>query len=273
MPGSPVLLGAQRFDAAGENTGSSEHTFVSAGASANTKGSYQELIGSTPFDVSGFMMHPRRGSMNGDSLLDIAIGGAGSEQVILANMLLYYHSIRFGHSIYVPLTIPKGTRIAFRLQSTHASATIGMVLTLFGGGAIRGSGLQRASTWGANTGDSGGVQVDPGGTAHTKGSYSEITGSTGHHVDWLLVFRGNQANNADTVGAYLFDIAIGAGGSEQVIVPDIPFVTGSGTEQPAPALWSFPCSIPAGSRIAIRAQSSVTDATDRLKDYVVVGLG
>jgi len=40
-----------------------------------------------------------------------------------------------------------------------------------------------------------------------------------------------------------------------------------------PVLGPFPVAIPSGSRIAARAQCNISDATDRLFDVAVYGVG
>ena len=57
----------------------------------------------------------------------------------------------------------------------------------------------------------------------------------------------------------LIDVAIGAASSEQVIVPNI-YMPAAQTYQLTAGKCSFPLHIPAGSRVAVRAQSDIASA-------------
>lgn len=273
LMGSPSLRGGQRLTAVGAVTASSTGTAPTAG-SANVKGSYTELIASTAHDAHGIVINLMRTSAGGDYLVDIAIGGAGSEQIIVADLLRSTLGATFSHQpIFVPIYIPAGSRISARIQSTTGSATFSMIVTLVQGGDVMPGSEGICVTYGAASGDSGGTSIDPGGSANTKGSYSQITASTTRPIHWLIVAIGGQGNAARTSAGWLMDIAIGGGGSEQVIVPNIPLSSHGNTDEMFPQFIELPVCIPAGSRLAVRAQSGITDATDRLFDVILYGVG
>lgn len=273
MPDFPLTIGGTRSETAGADTAASTATSVAASVSTNTKGSFTQLIASTGFDAIGLVIFLRRNSLNGDALIDIAIGGSGSEQVIIPDMGFASQSLRYGAMFYIPVKVPAGSRISARCQATTGSATVMVEVITVGGGLIQQSGFSRATNYGANTADSGGVSIDPGGTINTKGAYSEITSATTAPINWLVVFITNQNNATTTLAAWLFDIAIGGSGSEQVIVENLPFVNDSNLDVFMPLVYAFPVSIPVGSRIAVRAQCSINDATDRLFDINMIGVG
>lgn len=271
---SPALLGCQRISDIGSDVGISHGPTITAHASANTKGSYTEIISSTPHDAHWIMV-TLGVALREDFLVDIAIGGAGSEQIVIAN---FPHSNVPGggqatNTTLIPVFIPAGSRVSARCQATTGAAVVRIALHLLQMGALSPGSAGFVETYGANTGDSGGAQLDSGGSANTKGSYTEITSATSRPIRWLVLCIGNMNNSArqDTVG-YL-DIAIGAAGSEQVIVPNIPIGQDSGADMCWPAYVSFPIDIPAGSRIAARTSWNFTDATDRLIDLIVLGAG
>jgi hypothetical protein len=99
-------------------------TSVVPSATANTKGSFTQIIASTARDYAGFLLGFDNVSGGADSnvrLWDFAIGSAGSEIVILPNIMVKmqsYHSLQ----PYIPMDIPAGTRISARNQATLASA-------------------------------------------------------------------------------------------------------------------------------------------------------
>src|SRR5512138_3447198 len=61
------------------------YVLLTAGV-ANVKGAYSQLIASTPFDVAGLLFFCTIVSAGTPYLMDIAIGGAGSEQVVVPNL-------------------------------------------------------------------------------------------------------------------------------------------------------------------------------------------
>ena len=269
-----ALLGGQIANTQGVNTGGSTGTTVTAAGSANTKGSWVEIEDSTAYRAAGLWLLVRSGAQSGDFLVDVSIGAAAAEQTIISNILVMRQALRWGIApIWVPLEIPAGSRIAVRCQCSTANGSLGVEVSLVSGSPLMGAGMQVATTYGASTADSGGTGVDPGGVAHTKGSYSELTASTTAPIRWLIVCVSNRANTAGATSAWLLDIAIGAAASEQVIIPNLQMVADSSFDMPMPSIFAFPVDIPTGTRIAARTQSDTTDATDRLLDVVVIGVG
>lgn len=273
----PLLQSATRLATFANNSGgTSRPTTVTSGTSNSKNASYTELISSTPWPAQGLLVQwLRDAGANVDGLFDIAIGAASSEQVIVANLGWWNVSdLTTGH-YYVPLKIPSGVRLSANSQQTAASAQDPKVqVTLIGGGPLGDGGFTRCTTYGANTADSGGTSIDPGGTANTKpSSFTEIVASTTNPIRQLLIFFGMQVNTARVTAAWNVDIAIGASSSEQVIIPDIFLWTALNLHQFFPAaLGPIPCHIPAGTRISARAQCDIIDATDRLFDIILYGL-
>lgn len=123
----------------GFNAGTSYGTVIAPSSTANTKGSWTQLIAATAADYFGLF-----GSFNTDHtattncnyLVDIGIGASGSEVVISPNHLVVGVS---GDSQSAPqsmipfrfMEIPAGTRIAARSQASLASAS-GPMLTMYG---------------------------------------------------------------------------------------------------------------------------------------------
>lgn len=87
-------------------------------------------------------------------------------------------------------------------------------------------------------------------TANVKGAYAEIVASLAIDADMLRVrLRGN-----DSIRRWAWDIAVGAAGSEQIIIPDLQFgmLDGYG----GPLTLDIPISVKAGSRLSARVQST-----------------
>lgn len=256
------------YETIGEVAASTNGTTVTAGA-ANTKGSYAELVASSGITCHEFILEVVTQSAAASYLLDIATGGAGSETVVLSNILVGQGGSGRGSTfIRLPLSIPSGTRISARCQSTTASATMNIMGHLVNHVSL---GSPTWDTMGNTTADSGGIQIDPGGTAHTKGAWVEIVASSSALFNLLALFISNQGNSVASSAQWFFDIGTGAGGAETPIISDIPFRATAAADDINPSAYLFPVSIAAGTRIAVRAQCSTADATDRLTDVILVG--
>jgi hypothetical protein len=238
------------------------------------KGSYTQLLATTAFNASGIHILARDNNATAsphDYLLDLSIGASGQEQVVISNLLITQTTDRNGGICYFPISIPSGSRLAARTQCNIAGTTLVVAAMLHSQSFMSTAGCNRVTTYGAATADSGGEVVDPGAVAHTKGAYAQITASTTAPIRSLVMCLGNRGNSAMAEADFLFDIAIGASGQEQVVVPNI-WVSESGAEIVIPRAILVPVTIPTGTRLAVRAQCSETNATDRLLDVVIYGL-
>lgn len=253
--------GAQRCDTHGEVTASSAGTTItSPGASLNSKAGYTELVASAPFEVVGLVIS---GSLTSSTtvhaLIDIAVGAAGSEQVVIANI----HQFRAGSAntaitpFFVPVLIPAGTRISARYQHSANAATIQLSVVLLGATAnypILGG---QVAAYGLDTSTSKGAIVDPGAVANTKGSYTEITSATSIKSSWLVLTV--QPDTAVLTSSWLLDLAIGAAASEQIILQDL-HIYGSAAIGVQQMRFFLPIALPSGVRIAARSQCASTAA-------------
>jgi len=267
------LLEVSRNQTVGNASSTAYGTTVTANASVNTKGSYAQVVSSTDFDASGVIVFLGAGGSGANSYrVDIAVGASSSEQIIIPDLLYQQSSVgRELWALYVPIAIPGGSRIAARCQSNNGSATVQVSLVLVAGGFPGPVRLGRAVMYGTG-GSSGGTTIDPGGSANTKGSWVEITSSSTNPIQWLGILVGGITNGVMTTGTWRVDVGIGAGGSEQVILPDLALAASAGSDSIGPMAIGVPAMIPSGTRIAVRAQSTITDATDRLFDVMLLGV-
>jgi len=265
------------LESVGEDTSISGGTFVVGSGTGNTKGSYVELDASTAVTVAWFLAQfgHQSGSLAGEGLIDIAIGAAASEVVLIANINCGFNLSRFPINkppILFPVNIASGIRIAARCQISITSTA--NILTIFliiaAHSSITGSSV--ADTLGADTSDSGGTQIDPGASANTKGAYTQMVASSANLYNWLAINVGQQGNTARTDAGFLLDISTGAAASEVVLIPDVWFAIDAATDVITGANWSIGVNnIAASTRIAARAQSQTNDATDRLFDLILFG--
>lgn len=268
-----MILTGQRLDDYGTLTASTNGTQITSSGSANTKGSYAQLVASTTYPISGFLFMVTPAAAAEDFLIDIAKGSAGNEQIIVPDLRYASTHSSEMHVVFIPMMIPAGERIACRCASSGLSQQLRV--SIIGVGLMFDTQLtsQVCDAYGTNASNSQGTSVDPGGTINTLGSYSQIVASTSRPHRFLLMAVGCQKNAAPASAGWLVNVARGGAGSEQVIIPNIRLQGGSASTQggPTPQYVIMPCDLPAGERLAVNAQCSINDATDRLLDVALYG--
>lgn len=231
-----------------DDTAFSTYFQTVTGGGANAKGSYTQLVSSLARSVSGIILQAR-GNSAAYMLLDISIGGAGSETVVVPNVGINVANSGDGEStVFIPLSIPAGSRVAVRVQGGGAGATT-QVKALFVTDTF--VGLQPISSWkdwGADLTTSHGTTITANAAANVKGAYTQLVAATEFTTKWLCICI--EPNN--TPRNFSIDLSIGAAASEQVIIPDLLTTNNSLGYRVGP----FPFSIPGGSRIAARCACS-----------------
>jgi hypothetical protein len=113
----------------GVNTGTSRGTSIDPGASANTKGSFAQIVASTANNIRALMIclgsqgNPAPTSTNW--LIDIGIGPA-TEKVLVANLFMNSHlasGLFMPSHYFLPVSIRAGTRVAARAQCGSTDPT------------------------------------------------------------------------------------------------------------------------------------------------------
>lgn len=259
-------IGVQAF---GEGAGATTADSLAVALST----SYTQITAATTFDWSGFYLtlQQANAATQSEQRCAIGIGSGGSEWDLLPDLLLQVGTNFFdqGYNLFVPLSVPAGSRLAGK--SSSATGTVRCALQ----GVAMGSLPIPPCQFGTGYGGSGntGTQVDPGTTANTKGSWVQITSSTSFHHKFLALTLNSGNNTALTNANFLIDIGVGAGGSETVLYENLSMIQGANEDRMNPAWFGFfPCDIPAGSRLAVRAQSTFTTNTDRLFNVTLIGL-
>ena len=102
MPDWPLISG-QRIEAAGIDSGNSRGSVVTAGGSAHTKGSYVQLIASTADESFGLVITAGWASATMIYAVDIAIGGSGSEQIIVPDLWAIIDGNSQTSTVYIPI--------------------------------------------------------------------------------------------------------------------------------------------------------------------------
>jgi len=252
-------------------------TGLTNGATSYTKGSYVQIIASTAADSTWIMIYTATQTSGGSAFaVDIAVGASGSEVAVISNLVcsaLEPQGVRY----MFPLTIPAGTRIAARMSDNVGFDSLPIAVTVFSDTSASAGTGAAIDTYGFLSTTNYGTAIDPGATANTKGSYVQITASTTADLAGFSLYIDSQGTSTGAVGpiTWLIDVAVGASGSEVVILPNlfIVGVTGSGFSVTyAPVIPYLPLQIGAASRIAVRAACSTGTSPDRVLGITVYGV-
>ena len=256
-------------------TASSLGVALTSPASTHTKPTgFTTLIASTSEEtywvtVSIWSNNMADSTVDESFLIDLAVGAVSSETVFISN-IPYFGNIEYGGiSFSFPYTIASGSRVSARCQSTASTETLRIMVRLSNDDSYGTS--TSNETIGANTGASVGTDIDPGSSANTKPtSYTTLTALSGIEYNCFLVFQALSDNdNINSAGAGLFDIATGAVSSEVDLIANEQYLASS--LEVASNVTPYWATIPSGTRISARAQSTITDSNDRLIDLVIIG--
>lgn len=116
----------------GSASADSGGTSVDPGATANTKGAYAQITASTSEDLRGVVLCMGNQNVSHtttcNGLLDIAIGGAGSEVIVIPD---FHYGVDTNAEMWlpifsplIPVCIPSGSRIAARAACSINTASI-----------------------------------------------------------------------------------------------------------------------------------------------------
>lgn len=251
-------------------------TAVGSGT-ANTKGTWVEVVSATTVDIYGLLVsvtQTNTAAANSSALLDIGVGAAASEVVVVPNLAVGWRSSNTtGFAtcpVYrLPLFIPSGSRIAVRCQGAETSKSVGAVIIPLN----RTSGPRRPSTsivdLNANTATSFGTSLGTPGATNTETAWTQLVAATAEPFSALTVGIQGGADTTQGTADCLVDIGMGASGSEVVIVPNVYVQTNTSEIVTYPDTGPWSVYIPPGSRLAARVQQSATAST---LDVIVYGI-
>ncbi|PSO28804.1 hypothetical protein C7G41_24200 [Bradyrhizobium sp. MOS002] len=246
----------------GTVTASTRGTAVTGGN--GSYGSYAQLVASTPYDTCAVLVSLQSNAGVNTAVQNsvrLAIGGSGSEQVLIPDLII--PSLWAAYDVanyFFPIQISAGTRLSAAGYCSGATDTVYANVTLFDGSFTNAEGCAGVDSIGWASGQGTAVTT---GAANTKGSYAQLTASSTKDYKGFVLRVDNQNSTASYTGidSLLFDIAIGGAGSEQVILPNYPIgrpklsTNGAAASITGSPSAHFPIQIPAGTRIAARAQS------------------
>lgn len=262
-------------------TSSAEYgaTVTASASTAHTLGSYAEVTASTPYDAWGVTVTISNigtaASTNTRSLVNIAVGAASSEVVIIPNLICgqagAWNSASIGPVIYhFPILVLAGSRIAANFQSLALSDTASVNVWLHQH-RIPGKWYgQRVTAYGISTAASNGTSHTHGNNAYA--TTTQLTASTDNPIKYLQLGVDLQTQTAGATKRGLIRIA--AGSSTNYIVSGLPFRESTTLETMDFAHANFILShmqfnIPAASYLGIGAMMNATGAA---RSYALYGV-
>lgn len=229
-------------------------------ASPHTASGWVEVVSATTDRVTALLVRVEGSNLvsGGDSstLVDIGVGGAGSETVLIPYLAAGYHIEGPAREFFVPVVVPVGSRLAVRCQSARTTGTMNVSLRGMNAPGHRQppSAYPTTLAIGVNAAASRGTVLTEPGSANTMGAWTELTASCPQHLAGLVVQVQGAGHNAMHASGVMLDIGVGGAGSETVIVSNVAYYGNSNEAIYARQPVTFAVNIPAGSRIAARWQ-------------------
>jgi len=189
---------------------------LTADATAHAKPStYTTLISSLDTDTKGLALSIAGLTGNSNFLIDLAAGEESSEVEFLSNLIWAAPSGAFyGSMLLIPMPFASGVRLSARCSAVNISAG-GTPQVYVGASAVQTGAWSVTDSWetihtiGANTADTGGVEIVPGNAGW--GSWSEITASAPADLDGFFLGFGPQEDDAFLARRYALDFGLGGG--------------------------------------------------------------
>ncbi len=250
---------------------------VTANASANTIGSWTNIGGTSSGAAKAIEIQVTQGAQGVHYLVDIGVDEAGGSSFteIIGEIPLFIANSGTSDDQYTTVIGPlnmdfaSGSQFAARVQASTGSSVVDVAIVLYDG--TTDYTVAYVETLGANTADSGGVQVDPGATSTTKGSYAQLEASTSSDIDLMIpVIQSPSAATVHNGTRVRVDIASGAASSEVVRVGDIIIAETFAEQRYCPG-GPYEVEITSGSRVAARAISGSTTSGRRELEAAVLG--
>jgi hypothetical protein len=274
MPDLPSIRGGPSAGSAA-NAANSLGISVPAHASANTKGSWTQLVAATSYETSWVVVTLLEDDGTRRALVDIGVGASTAEQVLIPNLsseAVASASQLTPRSYVLPVAIPSGTRVSARSQNSTGGGTTYVGINLFADDIASCPAMGRVEAAGVVGATSRLTAVDPGGSANTKGSWVELIAATSFHYRWMCLAFGHGASATTSNQGYHVDIGIGGAGSEVLIVPSFPTYISPNVDSSGVVLC-MPVAIPSGTRVVARTQCQNNTANNRVIDVGMWGVG
>lgn len=193
--------------------GRSNQVTATTGATGSAFGAWVELMAAVPRGVEGILLHFVASSSNFRTLVRLGIGAAGSEVEIATDVPVTFASAATAYSLFLPLRVPVGQRLAIRLLSNSTLNTRTCFVELLGSGGLTPQGCSRIIGYGHTSGAAG-TSVTAGASG-TFGTRVQIVATTPSTARYFGVSMAGQQNNVVFRGA----VATYAGATTTEVAP------------------------------------------------------
>jgi len=242
---------------------------LTTSTTVDVPGSWVQMIASTARDATEIVLIMCRPDLAETTTVDIAFGGSGSEQLIASDFpfSIHFTENNFADMCRIPIQVPASTRIACRATNRidNQADTIRCQMMLFAGSIESPPSYQTCDLIGRTV-------PDPGTTANTLGSYTQITSSLEATYKAIIVAADSNGIGAIAEQANYLNLSLGEASSEVDIIEYLRWKA----DVPSDSLYhvyydALPLSLPEGERLACRSACSLTTA-DRLIRYSIWGV-
>lgn len=249
--------------------------YIVCSGGANVKGTYVTVVSAALFGATAMEVWLRAASNGQRTLVDLAIGAAGSEVVVVPNLLLDYSRQNVPFHILLPVAIASGTQVRARMQTYLGAGSARVGVGLYSQGFLASQPGAMVDAYGLTVSSTNATPVDPGSTIATKGAWTEITPGLLRAAIGLFVTIGNSGfTTMPAADRWLMDVGIGAGGAEQTLIPDILLFAEVTGDNVVPGVTPpYMVTLPTSTRIALRMASTTNSPVRTLNTavYAVVG--
>jgi hypothetical protein len=226
---------------------------VTANSSAHTKGAWSQIIASASANASLLILLVKdiqTSTANTATLLDLATGASGSETAFASNIAVggAVTSTTDGIVFAIPIKIANGTRLSARIQSVVTGGkTASVQAYLFNVGDFS-TAPTSVDVIGGNTANSEGISC-----SGSSGTWVEAIASTSQAYRAVALVPSTHNASVGFANIVQYDVGVGAAGNE-VDFGLVKFVTTTqeSVRSTPPYLSLFGANIPAGSRLAVR---------------------
>ena len=223
---------------------------VTSPATAHTKSAWVQLFASTAADAGAMWMVLPGMQATGDNgaLMDIGVGASGAESVIASN--LAFGGTAYSNSMgpLIPVFIPSGSRVAYRVQCASASRVCSPSVALFAAPDLHLT-PRSVDVIGTSTATSRGTAL-----SSTSGAWQEIVSATTQPYQ-AFVLLPSAGSESGINGTMRMTLGHGAAGSESdLLTVDISQDSAGVISSPSQNVPFYWCGkgLPAGSRLAVK---------------------
>lgn len=254
---------------------SSGGTVVTSAGSANALGTKVDLINTTNFEtdwVEILFYNNFAAATVTDSLVNIYVGGSGSEQLLIPNLGAgWVHTGWTGAGIVVkrygfPLRIPSGSVIRADHQSVRISTGVTCIINLFGDGHNDHWCGTKVEAVGAVTASSRGTNILPGTTS--DGTFTNL-GTTVNEFGFIQPMLCGHSDTTLTDAGWTLDL--GVNGVALTGLDEFIFV-GDTSERIGNFSMGRYFTLPAGADLEARLQSDTGGGAAENKSVIAYGV-